>query len=396
MQTAGEWYERTTRIAQLNGLRGIAILLVLAHHVLGGDLRNSMRQMAPGSLSVSQFLEFLPGWLSLHVSVGWVGVNLFFVLSGFVLFYPYANGKREISGWADVRFFLQRRARRLLPLLFLSSIIIVALKPGADLQGSLRSLLAVLTLAFPFIDRIPAFNPPVWSIGPEILFGIALPLLVVLARRIGVGRLFLGTLVLGFVARAYCAHLDAPNVAMRTFFLGRLDDFVPGMVVCQLFVSGMRIRWSTAAFFGGALLIYLGTLPSDLPFLVRHGIVIAGSVLVPAAPYLLALSFNVVQLGAALMILGALSGRGPLAWVLNFWPLQVLGIMTYSLYLWHLPVMQSVSQAGASLWWAGALLLVLTPLSHRFIEFYFDRDLRRIFGLSGTEPASAAAQGAKS
>ena len=72
----------------------IAILLVMYHHII--------------SIDVVRHVPYLFGQ-------GWLGVNLFFALSGFVLFLPYRMHERTLESWSDVKAFYVRRFFRLYP-----------------------------------------------------------------------------------------------------------------------------------------------------------------------------------------------------------------------------------------------------------------------------------------
>src|SRR5690242_8532584 len=91
------------RLSFINGLRGVALLGVVLHHSFFHRFRYGLETGRLGPLEVLG-------------SSGWLGVNLFFFLSGFVLYYPYLLGRRRMESLADVRWFLRHRAERLLPL----------------------------------------------------------------------------------------------------------------------------------------------------------------------------------------------------------------------------------------------------------------------------------------
>src|SRR5580700_65219 len=97
------------QLAAISGLRGVAIALVIFYHVLAGGV-------TPQALNVSLFGVTLS--LSPFLTNGWTGVNLFFVLSGFVLFLPYAQHRRSMATLGDRLRFYRRRAWRLLPLFY--------------------------------------------------------------------------------------------------------------------------------------------------------------------------------------------------------------------------------------------------------------------------------------
>lgn len=378
---------RTIRISQINGLRAFAIVLVLLQHAFQSLQHAQVEHLKDRHLSIGEFLDSL--WLFYSSSPsGWVGVNIFFVLSGFVLFYPYALGKREMKTPYDVTFFLRRRARRLLPLLFISSLVIVSLKPGQEAYGAMWELSTVLTLTFPIINWLPHFNPPLWTVGLEIYFSVLLPLLIYLGARFGLLRMFSVVLVVALAFRIVGTHMqfeNGINNPLKDSVFARLDDFVLGMVLCNAFVGGFRPKMATLWVIVGIALIYVGTIPVSLASYSRRGMV-DFELLTPYLPLSHALGNNVIQLGIALVVMGSLAARGVILAILNFWPIQVIGIMTYSLYIWHMPIMRAFDD-HQGLVYSLAILAVLTPLSHRFIEFYYDTDLRRIFGLRGSKPA---------
>ncbi|MCH7689392.1 MAG: hypothetical protein IH899_22415, partial [Planctomycetes bacterium] len=86
-----------SRLGVVNGLRGVAILGVLYQH-LSLDFTPACWHAVWVELPSGHAWP-IPVWAFL--SNGWLGVNLFFVLSGFVLFRPYANGWRSMNSRAD-------------------------------------------------------------------------------------------------------------------------------------------------------------------------------------------------------------------------------------------------------------------------------------------------------
>src|SRR5271169_2972100 len=101
----------------INGLRGAAIVAVVWHHLFGLYFKPGS-EIALGP-AITQPLFFL--------SYGWIGVQLFFVLSGFVLYLPFARGKATMASWADWKRYYGRRAARLLPLYYLVALLCLVL-----------------------------------------------------------------------------------------------------------------------------------------------------------------------------------------------------------------------------------------------------------------------------
>ena len=107
-------------IAELDGLRALAILLVLWCHLTAfGALRG---------------LNVGPPLLHLLGDFGFAGVFLFFILSGFLLFLPYARALLAGAAWPSARAFYRKRARRILPAYYLTLLVLLVLQTGLRLS----------------------------------------------------------------------------------------------------------------------------------------------------------------------------------------------------------------------------------------------------------------------
>ena len=359
------------RIDVINSLRGIAILSVIWHHV---SLLTS-----PGSHFF--YLESLN--LTLFplapLNNGWLGVNLFFILSGFVLFLPYANHKRTMDGRSDFRSFYVRRAQRLLPLFWFSLAAFIAI--DFFLTGRIASawhLVLYFTGTFNFNPDtyLPFNNWVLWSLGLEILFSVLFPFLVVLAARFSVGRLLVATLLLSLAVR-YAGNQDTwPNLVLnpvKDSIFGRLDDFVVGMWLCQLYLAPPARKFSPAA------LLTLGVLAILLTCSCWDYLEL-GMLPLSVQPLL----NNLFQLGTGCVVFALLTAdRSRLRSILTIAPLQVLGMMTFSLYVWHARLIGLMNANAGTLNMVVyfTFLFVLSALTYRFIEFGYIRDWRPLFRL---------------
>src|SRR5579859_1718984 len=108
--------EGRPKLEVINGLRGAAIVAVIWHHLFGLYFK-------PGSAAALQPAP-MGGFF---LSYGWIGVQLFFVLSGFVLYLPYAEGRAKLSSGTEVLVFYRHRAARLLPLYYIVALLCLAL-----------------------------------------------------------------------------------------------------------------------------------------------------------------------------------------------------------------------------------------------------------------------------
>jgi len=353
---------RGERLAVINGLRGVAIALVIAFHLLLGALpENGL------SLGVFGF----PLSVSPLLTNGWTGVNLFFILSGFVLFLPFAGDGEAMATLAARMGFYRRRFRRLMPLFYIAVLTAWSVAAARSGTADLGELLSVLSLEFTLDPQrfAPSFNPALWSIGVECVFSLLFPILVLAARRVGLARLVAGVLVAALAARIL-GIARFPALQGATFnsdaFICRLDEFVLGMMLARLYVerrlSRRPGRWAAA----GVALVLLAWIGFDLvlrgflPPLVRAGL------------------NDVLDAGLCAVIYGALTPGTRLAACLSWPPLQRLGAMCYSLYIWHWPLLQLIAPDRAAMSPARlavavslflAATLAVAALSYRFIEF---------------------------
>jgi peptidoglycan/LPS O-acetylase OafA/YrhL len=359
------------RLSVVNGLRGIAILLVLYYHLIAGTL--SPRLAIP---------------LSPLMTNGWTGVNLFFILSGLVLFLPYAADDQPLRDLSHRLAFYRRRFLRLMPLFYFAVVVEWTLAQGPQAHD-FGELISVLSGTFVLNARTfgPSFNTPLWSIGVEIAFSVMFPVLVFGLRRFGPARFVTLILVLALLSRVV-GILRLPSVQGPSFnsdtMICRVDEFVLGMVLAQLYVTRRlpsRPGWCALV---GLALVALAWIGFDL--------VLRGAL----PPIARAILNDSLDAGLCAIVLASLVPGTRLAAVLGWLPLQVSGMMCYSLYIWHLPLLLWLAPDRAVMS-AGKLALV-TPLfltlvfvvaafSYRFIEFPRVKDWRRLFLLGPSHRA---------
>lgn len=320
----------------IDGLRAVAVLAVIAYHFS----RNS-----------------LPG--------GYLGVDIFFVLSGYLI---TAIIWREISAgdFSLIRFY-GRRIRRILPalmamLIIVSAASLVILLP-ADLAGFSKSLFATLGFAANIYfwrdtnyfsgtaDEKPLLH--LWSLGIEEQYYLVFPLLLLLLAR--KSWALPGILILGAASFALDLLALKADGAVPAFYLlpTRVWELAVGALIA--FVPP-AIAATPIAGYAGALLVATG--------------IAAGSRLHPS---FLPDSLFVV-IGTALLILGASREKHPVGRLLSCKPLVFVGLISYSLYLWHWPILVLskyflVRDLTLTEKWLAALsMFALATLSWRYVE----------------------------
>src|SRR5579862_2957967 len=286
---------------ELDAVRGIAILLVLFYH--GIALPNqALTRSARALLNISQ--------------QGWIGVNLFFVLSGFLITGILIDSRNRHDYFA--RFYM-RRALRILPALYTT--LVVLFVAGFVSRGFLALAAFFLANSAPLLG-VPLQYPPLWSLAVEEHFYLLWPAAV---RRFTIVTL---AILLGSVI------FFSPAVRAAGFIVaGRRADFVPLYTWCSLDGLAMGALLAIAVrqpWFGRAQLKWIAA-----PLLIMGATAFA---LMPANRMLnVALSATAVNF-ASLGMLSCMLLVGTSHWTffVDRPVLRFFGYISYGLYLIHL------------------------------------------------------------
>ena len=336
----------------IEGLRGIAILLVLLFHA---------------------GLPWTPG--------GFVGVDVFFVISGFLITGKLWRESQQPGGLNITRFYAWR-IRRLLPaaLVTIAVTALVGLLVAAPLDRSelaadgAASALSLANMRFiGSVDYFAANSSPspflhFWSLSVEEQFYLVLPALMVLLtwRGATARRLILALLIAVAASFALSLWLTDTSPA-RAFYLlpTRVWQLGVGGLLALVGVMGTSRSAGAVAWAGLAAVAVAGVaLTSEMPY---PGL----AALLPTA-------------GAVALLYGGAAAGGP-ARLLTAAPLRFLGKISYSLYLWHWPLLVlpimflERSLTGVEVVTSTAMAIGISWLSWRFIEQpfrYGDRSRR--------------------
>jgi peptidoglycan/LPS O-acetylase OafA/YrhL len=350
----------------LDGLRGIAIALVVSFHAFGWP--------ADGTL----------------------GVDLFFVLSGFLITTLLLDEHRA-TGRIGLSAFYLRRARRLLPalLVLLLAFLLITLASaglwspiGIGLVSALTYTSNIVVAADP--SAVPAGMLHLWSLAAEEQFYIVWPVALILGLRFGGRRLALGGLLLLLVAAVGCRlYLTLDGASIHRLYYGPDTHADPLIVGC---IFGCCFHWR---------LVPRRLLTSASIRLTLGGTALAALVATAALVHLLpariAYETQLLPTGSAVLagvvIVSAAAGRSPVARGLATPPLASLGRISYSLYLWHLPILVAFAgverSAGVRTVAAVAVSVAVAAVSRRFIELPFLARRRRDSVVGAPKPAVA-------
>jgi peptidoglycan/LPS O-acetylase OafA/YrhL len=355
------------KLGFINGLRGLAILGVVFHHLAFP----SFSYGGSGEMSI----------VDLIASSGWLGVNLFFFLSGFVLFLPYVRGQRTLQETRDFLNFYDRRFRRLYPLYVLVAFVSLLFVYKGD--SGHRWALDFLFVTFPFREStfMPGPNWVLWSIGVEIWFSLLFPFAALAVKRYGFGRAFLIgipiSLVVRLVGQRYFGTRETGDILnfVSDSVFGRFDDFLFGMYAAHGFFfkpaneSHRRYLYLAASLGCIAVTVVLWALwwRQELPEW-------------SAAFY--SLFLNVGLLLFTTRVADELVG---IRRFLEIQALQMLGLMCYSLYVWHGIIAAKLAPHSTVLSYGSyvIILLFMSLLTYRFVEFGHEVKWRKLLPSGG-------------
>jgi peptidoglycan/LPS O-acetylase OafA/YrhL len=384
--------QRPSQIKSLTGLRFFAAAAVVFFHFGKPHLGN-------------------PPAVLMHLAEnGGTGVSLFFILSGFVLAYNYANPRRT-EPFSRAAFWKARFAR-IYPVYFLSLILSLSLFvayvrtfiPPVSLAGIFqvsKSFVMALSLTQAW-DRSQAlvWNYPAWTLSVEMFFYLTFPWTCPLICKWNPRKTLLalyGVALAGSAASYVLAHprgmsshlLEMPGIHVSASFLSslregwpplRLPEFLTGMVLGRLHVTRPRPGAGNAALLSALALI--------------------GILAVTALAHL---SYSSVVLALdplfALLIYGLASGGGRLQEFLSLPVLVLLGESSYAIYILQVPIMHVVyhlfGNNGRSMIAGVFLLTVASVCTFSFFETPVRKWLRKKWSAPKTlRPDEPSAGGA--
>jgi peptidoglycan/LPS O-acetylase OafA/YrhL len=356
-------HPRRPELRALTGLRAVAALAVVVSHV-----------GVPPSLP--ERVARIAHW-------GYVGVPLFFMLSGVVLGYNYP-GLTFRQGRRTVKFYLARVAR-VMPLywimIFYSAALYLSVGHRQFPSAFVQNVFAVQTWSPDLLVAQSYYNGPGWSIGAELFFYLIIPFVVPLvaavARRFGARGMVLiiagvaavSVLLLGYFVLSGRAALPAGNPASAHRWLYRnplcqFPIFLAGVAVSFLLAHAARWRTRTHHLVQAAVVVYVLGLAA---FRGEGGFW-------GAASYG---AFFVVPF--TLLLLSLASQRGWFARFLGTAPMVKLGVASFALYLthrwlvWQLSTFDGIANGHGLAPYAGfgltvGILLLVGEGAHRYVE----------------------------
>ena len=305
--SSGNW------IPELDGLRFIAIISVVFFHIAGQIQHHNSTQVATHY-----------AWMARAFMNGYRGVQLFFMISGFILARPFAEhylfGKpAPLLG----RYFL-RRVTRLEPP-YILNLLIMAIASVLVLHETwgyiLPHLLASIAYVnYPVFHTFSVINSVAWSLEIEVQFYLLAPFIarLFMIRSAAVRRLTILALIVAAGTLQIVANISKDTIA------GEIQYFLGGLLLADLFLTGTQQRanwkWDFVSLVGWFVVFLAGPAGMQLwlPFLIM------------------------------LLYIAAYQGVVMRSFVRTQW-IAIAGGMCYTIYLWHAPVMTFMERITAKI-----------------------------------------------
>jgi peptidoglycan/LPS O-acetylase OafA/YrhL len=342
-------------VPELDGVRGLAILFVLGNHI-----------------PLRQIQSLLPG--------GFIGVDIFFVLSGFLITTLLVQ-EFDRTGAINLRYFYTRRALRLGPALLVFLAVLCSLSfvlyDPARARGNCRDALIALFYLSNWV-RVLSSNQlgllaHTWSLSTEEQFYILWPLiLLTLLRRsksryrilVAAGAITLLSWLVNFYLAMHLASQRRLFLQLCFRFDSRVGTLMIGCMLGVVYSSGLLTDKATRL------------LRKTLVFLAP--VALAGLVVFSIYSYVIGgiffyFGFGLVALLAAALLLDVLlNPRGVFRRLMSMKWLVWVGSVSYGLYLWHWPIFYGMDRFGFKGWTvvlAGLpVTLVVVSLSYYLLE----------------------------
>lgn len=314
-------YSSERRIPVLDGLRGIAILLVmLVHFMPDAVMPNRLEEWAKKLFSTG----------------GWVGVDLFFVLSGFLITGILLRSRKDPNYF---RNFYIRRALRIFPLYFGALVFVFILLPRfvelprEMIQAEPLHWLYLSNVAYWWFSDVPQTSAPVmlegfWSLSIEEHFYLAWPAIVLVANRRLLSIICLGLISFSILFRIGGLLVSSPDTHFFYLTPARLDAIAAGCFVAVLCedakverLKRLTMPFAISAATSAALLL--------VSFIWLKGLWVSST-------FMLTIGFTILAaLFSSCLFLTWQRPNAPVSRLLSSAPLRFFGKYSYGLYVIH-------------------------------------------------------------
>jgi peptidoglycan/LPS O-acetylase OafA/YrhL len=302
--------EKTSRIEILDSFRALAALGVLWIHIW------SIHQQP--SIIVKGINIITP------INIVGNGVDLFFVISGFCMYYFYAKDSTfSINNFGG---FLIKRWKRLSPVFYFSTVVYILIFSNSSwIVNSLKFLTSVF-----YLNSLSSYNAEgfMWSLGTEWQFYLVIPFFLIYQHKIGFNKttLIITAFFLTVSVTSVLFLKDKSNI-LTAQIIFRYFEFLWGIIIGRLFLLDFKLK------INANILILLFLL---LAYFGRF--FLTETVLSKGQEYrnlIKIIGYNIMSIGFAGLIYVCLKTKNILASLINNKLFSFIGRISYSFYLWH-------------------------------------------------------------
>jgi peptidoglycan/LPS O-acetylase OafA/YrhL len=351
-------------LTSLRGIAALAVLLLHAWQFLGGPLDQS-------------FMARLGFPMHVIPANGFLGVDLFFVLSGFLLSLPFLTAIKNAEHRPSLRVFFLRRVKRVVPAFWAQLLILGVIAWTTSTSADIKTYLVTAVFLQHLIEVAQAPNPVYWTLPIEWWFYFTLPVIVWFFSRAHWLWLLMFVLIGVIAFRYQCYEWSllgtsdgVDKYSSIVLLRARYDQFFFGILAAWFHLktkSNSPVRM--ICFFVGFF-----SLLAQFPYMAMRGDLFSQFMF----PDLL-FHFSVVALPLAMIVFSAAGNNRFIDALLNRKIFLALGAISYSLYLWHYPVLEATRSLGVAQWigtkasvaCAVIASLIIAFVSYRFIELPF-------------------------
>lgn len=322
---------RNTRLPSLDGIRAVCITLVVGAHA-----RRS--------------IGFPESWKtpSDYLFHGHLGVLVFFVLSGFLITYLLCR-EESVTGRISLSAFYTRRFLRIIPVYLAYVAVVVAIDAFTQLDVSACQYFTTLTYTKNYACG-SWIDAHLWSLSVEEQFYLAWPILLMFLSARGRRRAAaLLVISVPFFRLAFDAYLDPRWVQQAT--MTNMDSLMIGSALGMLLATrpvqlDRALSWNTTPMRGLCAAVIYGVWMLELHDVAGAFVVTLGKTVQAAAAGYLIASYARIK-------------GGPIFAFLNLRPVQYVGVLSYSLYIWQQPFFDGL----VAEWLPGPPVFMTFPLN---------------------------------
>jgi peptidoglycan/LPS O-acetylase OafA/YrhL len=305
------------RSAALDALRGAAILEVVLYHYAG-------RWTQPGS--IASILRLC-----------WSGVDLFFVLSGYLIAGNLMDNRHATNYYTT---FYARRAARILPLYAICVLLMLPDYASGKWAGPLWPYLTLTqNFTWPNTSEFPWTMGATWSLAVEEQFYLVFPLIIRLMPPRRLPAILFGLAMLAPVARPLAVAAYGDDVAAYVLLPCRMDSLLFGALAACAMRHNPTADWLRAHRTMLWTLAAVGACGCSVPFMIHDATD-------PMSPLMRTVGYSwIAAFYTSVLLLIVTAQKSPIGGRRG--PLALLGTGAYSMYLFHLPLVPVVGQSVA-------------------------------------------------